>query len=273
MSYFSFPVDPVAFSIGPLVVRWYALAYLSGFLLGWRYALHFVKRIPRLGLGTENVDDFLSWAVVGVILGGRLGYVLLYNLDYYLQEPLEILKIWHGGMSFHGGIIGVITALYIYTRKHELNLLSMADVLSVSAPIGLFFGRLANFINAELYGRVTTLPWGIVFPGAGDAPRHPSQLYQAFLEGIILFLVLHFVSRSASYRPGVLSALFLILYGLMRGLIEFVRAPDPQIGLIGGLFTMGQILCIPMVIIGCALIYGVTINKEKNNTLTHNSGE
>jgi len=255
MNFLSLDIDPVAFSLGPLVVRWYALAYLAGFVLGWRYALMFIKRTQAERPNADDIDNFISWAVIGVILGGRLGYVLFYNLGYYLSEPLEALKIWHGGMSFHGGVLGVIAIIFLFAKRHKINVFILSDIVCAAAPIGLFFGRIANFINAELYGRVTSQPWGVVFPGAGELPRHPSQLYEALAEGILLFVVLYFVSKRKEYRTGAISALFLILYGLIRGLIEFVRAPDVQIGLIGDVMTMGQVLCIPMILAGATLLY------------------
>ena len=255
MDFLTLNIDPIAFSLGPIIVRWYALAYLFGFVLGWRYALMLIKSIPGERPNTDDIDNFLSWAVVGVILGGRLGYVLFYNLEYYLDEPLEALKVWHGGMSFHGGVLGVIATILLFAKRHKINILTLSDIVCAAAPIGLFFGRIANFINAELYGRVTTLPWGVVFPRAGEIPRHPSQLYEAFTEGLLLFIILYFISRVKTFKPGTISAVFLILYGVFRGLIEFVREPDVQIGLIGDIVTMGQILCIPMVLAGLALFY------------------
>lgn len=254
-------MNPVAFSLGPFVVRWYALAYLSGFLLGWRYALHLVKRaLKDKRPNARDIDDFLSWAVLAIILGGRVGYILFYNFEYYINTPLEMLKIWHGGMSFHGGVLGIIIALVLFSKRHKINMLRLSDIVCAVAPIGLFFGRIANFINAELYGRTTTLPWGVVFPGGGALPRHPSQLYEAALEGALLFLIMHTLSRNKERSPGVLTAFFLILYGIMRAGIEFVRAPDLQIGLIGGVITMGQFLCIPMIAVGLILLW---IQKSK----------
>ncbi len=255
MDFISLNIDPIAFTLGPLVLRWYALAYLAGFILGWRYALVLIKRSYYARPNAEDIDNFLSWAVIGVILGGRLGYVLFYNLDYYVSAPLEALKIWHGGMSFHGGVIGIVAILFLFAKRHKINVLVLSDIVCAAAPIGLFFGRTANFINAELYGRITSQPWGVIFPGAGELPRHPSQLYEAMTEGLLLFIVLYLVSRRQGYKAGAISALFLILYGSIRGLIEFVRAPDTQIGLIGDVITMGQVLCIPMVLAGVVLLF------------------
>lgn len=248
-------IDPVAFSLGPLVVRWYALAYLAGFLLGWKYCLILVNRDENTRPNATDIDDFLTWAVVGVILGGRLGSVLFYNFDYYVSNPGEIYKIWHGGMSFHGGMLGVLVAMFLFSKRREISIFRLSDVVCAAAPIGLFFGRIANFINAELYGRATDAPWGIIFPGGGDIPRHPSQLYEAFLEGLVLFIILYLLSKSSKVKPGMISGVFLMLYGLFRALVEFVREPDAHIGLIGDFISMGQILCLPMIVGGLVLIY------------------
>tara|TARA_R110001592_G_scaffold79054_3_gene236765 strand:- start:17645 stop:18463 length:819 start_codon:yes stop_codon:yes gene_type:complete len=257
MESFLLNIDPVAFSIGPLTVRWYALAYLCGFLLGWKYCLVLVNRSTNARPNAEDIDNFLTWAVVGVILGGRLGYILFYNFELYSANPLEILKIWHGGMSFHGGMMGVLVAMFLFSKKNKINVFSLADIVSAAAPIGLFFGRIANFINAELYGRQTDLPWGVVFPGGGDAPRHPSQLYEALLEGAVLFLILYGMSKCSKVqaRLGMVAGAFLLGYGVFRAIVEFVREPDAQIGLIGDAISMGQILCLPMIIGGAILIY------------------
>ena len=187
-------IDPVAIALGPLQIRWYALAYLAGFLLGWRYCLRLAGWDAEHRPNREDIDDFLTWVIVGVILGGRLGYVLFYNFEYYLSTPLDALKVWHGGMSFHGGALGVIAALFIYPALKKFPPLRLCDIVCAAVPIGLFFGRIANFINAELYGRVTNVPWGIVFPNGGAEPRHPSQLYEAALEGAVLFVILFLLS-------------------------------------------------------------------------------
>ncbi len=255
MDFLSLNIDPVAFWVGSFPVRWYALAYLAGFLLGWKYCL-FLVRPERKGEAfrpnTEDIDNFISWAVIGVILGGRLGYVLFYNLGYYLQNPIEILMVMNGGMSFHGGVLGILFALWGYSYKHKINIFKLSDIICMAAPIGLFFGRLANFINAELYGRVTSAPWGVIFPGQSE-PRHPSQLYEAALEGVFLFIILFVMSKNKNIRVGAISGVFLIGYGAFRMLIEFVREPDMHIGLIGGVMSMGQVLCLPMLLIGMIL--------------------
>jgi phosphatidylglycerol:prolipoprotein diacylglycerol transferase len=255
----TFPnIDPVAIALGPIQIRWYALAYLAGILLGWFYALKIVRQNEEKGLRPNRVDidDFIPFAVLGVILGGRLGYILFYQPSYYLSRPLEILQLWHGGMSFHGGALGVIVAIIAYTLIRKIPMLRFADVICAVVPIGLFFGRVANFINGELYGRVTDAPWGMVFPGGGDAPRHPSQLYEAALEGGLLFMVLFFLIRSEFVRThaGIISGAFLAGYGLCRMFIELFREPDWYLGFVAGPLTMGQILCLPMIVAGGGLI-------------------
>jgi phosphatidylglycerol:prolipoprotein diacylglycerol transferase len=205
---------------------------------------------------SEDADNILPWIVLGVILGGRIGYVLFYNLSYYLENPLQIPFIWQGGMSFHGGLLGVAVACIGYARYHKIHPLFVGDLIATVVPIGLFFGRLANFINGELFGRITTVPWGVVFPHGGGLPRHPSQLYEAMLEGIVLFAVLYVLAKKPAIRraPGFLFGVFLIGYGLSRFVVEFVREPDPQIGLMLEYFSMGQILCLPMIAAGALLI-------------------
>jgi len=247
--------DPVALSLGPLVIRWYALAYLAGFIAGWQWCMALArqdKRAPR----PELYDEFLTWAVVGVILGGRIAYVLFYNAAEYMAHPLEALKIWHGGMSFHGGMAGVIIAAILFTRRHKVSFFAFTDLLACVTPIGLGLGRLANFVNGELYGRVTDVPWGIVFPRGGDLPRHPSQLYEALAEGLVLLLVMFLLSRQPKIRAhaGVLSGAFLVFYGLMRFTIEFFREPDAQLGFLFAGATMGQLLCVPMIVAGVGII-------------------
>ncbi|MBV8549600.1 MAG: prolipoprotein diacylglyceryl transferase [Alphaproteobacteria bacterium] len=245
----------MAFHLGPLAIRWYALAYLAGFLLGWRYCLrlaHSFKHAPSADL----YDAFLTWAVIGTVLGGRIGYVLFYNGDYYWSHPTEMLQVWHGGMSFHGGMMGVIAAAILFTQRHKLSFFAFTDILACVTPIGLGLGRLANFVNGELFGRTTDVPWAMIFPRGGDLPRHPSQLYEAGLEGLVLFLVLYAFSRQERYREriGFLSGVFLLGYGLFRFGVEFCREPDPQLGFLFAGATMGQLLCVPMVLFGIYLI-------------------
>lgn len=252
------PIDPVALEVGPLVIRWYALAYLAGFLIGWRYALRMAswdRDVPR-GLTKTHIDDFIVWAVAGVILGGRIGYILFYQFGMYLENPLEVLKLWHGGMSFHGGAAGVIIAMIIFSWKRKVAVLRLTDIVCACVPIGLFFGRIANFVNGELYGRVTTMPWGVIFPHGGPEPRHASQLYEAVLEGLVLGLILFALMRCARTRnmPGLVSGVFLAGYGIARIIVEFFREPDAQIGYIAQYFTMGQVLCLPMIAGGLYLV-------------------
>ncbi len=249
-------IDPVLFEIGPLAIRWYALAYIVGLILGWRYCVWLASK-PPLALARVLFDDFLVWAIVGVLLGGRLGYVLFYKPLFYLGNPLQIPMIWEGGMSFHGGMIGVILALYFYTRRRNVPFFPMMDVVAVAGPIGLFFGRIANFINGELYGRATDVSWAMIFPNdPSQTPRHPSQLYEAALEGLVLFVVLHVAARSAGARLkyGWLSGMFLVGYSLSRIFVEFFRQPDAQLGYLAGAVTMGQLLSLPMLALGIWLM-------------------
>jgi phosphatidylglycerol:prolipoprotein diacylglycerol transferase len=253
----AFPnIDPVAVQIGPIAIRWYALAYLVGFVAGWRYCLHLARANPKPP-GPRDFDDFLTWAVIGVILGGRLGYVLFYNLEYYLQNPLQALAVWQGGMSFHGGMLGVVVAILVFSRARGFSPLALGDLVAAAAPIGIFFGRVANFVNGELFGRPADVPWAVVFPRGGPEPRHPSQLYEAALEGLLLFAVLFWLARRPEVRerPGTIAGAFFIGYGLARIVAEFFREPDPQLGFLLGVgATMGQILSVPMVLLGAALV-------------------
>ena len=251
----AFPnLDPVIVSFGPVAIRWYALAYVLGLVIGWRYIRYLAKgTVP--GRDKRAADDFLVWCTLGVIIGGRLGYVIFYQPGYFIENPGQIPVVWQGGMSFHGGMLGVIGAILLFARLRKLNLLSVADVAACAVPIGLFFGRVANFVNGELYGRASDVSWAMVFPGGGPAPRHPSQLYEAFLEGLVLFAVLTvlaFVLR-AGQRPGLLTGVFLIGYGLSRIVVELFREPDAFLGFIFGGITMGQILSLPMLAIGLYL--------------------
>ena len=245
--------DPVAFQILSIEIRWYSLAYIIGIILGWIYCKKkLITDQHILGL----FDDFITYLIIGVILGGRLGYALFYNLKYYLENPFEILMIWNGGMSFHGGLIGVIVASQLFSSKHRLSLFLLLDLVALAAPIGIFFGRIANFINSELIGRATDLPWSVQFVLIDNIKRHPSQLYEAFFEGIILFLLLgHFLKKNYLKNPGKISALFLIFYSLFRFFIEFFRSPDPQIGYLVLNLTQGQLISILFLVAGMVLFY------------------
>jgi len=257
-------IDPVLIEFGPFAIRWYALAYIAGLLIGWRYCVSLARRPPHV-LDPAALDDFLVWVTLGVVLGGRIGYVLFYNLPFYLQHPVEALKIWTGGMSFHGGAIGVVAAMFLFTRLRKIDFLRLGDMLVCAVPIGLFLGRLANFVNGELYGRPTDVWWAMVFPtDETRLPRHPSQLYEAALEGVVLFLVLFVLqrfTRARQYR-GLLSGAFLTGYAVARIVCEYFREPDRQLGyLLGGntpdqlnSLTMGQLLSVPVLIAGIWLI-------------------
>ncbi len=246
-------ISPEILKIGPLSIRWYGLMYLIGFICSY---LIVKRELVRRGLRVEKdfLENLYFYLILGLLIGARLGYVVFYNLSYYLQHPFEIIALWHGGMSFHGGLIGVIIAAWLYTKRKKFDFFTLTDMLVLTAPIGLGLGRIGNFINGELYGRVTDIPWGMIFPEGGPLPRHPSQLYEAFLEGAVLFVILWFLKDKFS-RSGIVSSLFLILYGIFRFFIEFFREPDPQIGYILGFLTMGQILCMLMIITGSILLY------------------
>lgn len=245
-------IDPVFFQIGPLQFRWYGLMYIVGFVCAYFILVNLSKR-KGYDMAKPEIEDLVTYSVIGLVVGARLGYCLFYNFSYYIHHPLKCLAVWEGGMSFHGGLIGLVIAGYIFSRVRQKSLLMLADMGALAATPGLFFGRMGNFINAELYGRVTDVPWGMVFPGAGDLPRHPSQLYEAFSEGILLFFILFFLSRKVNVR-GMLISSFLMLYGIMRFLVEFFREPDYQLGFVIGTLTMGQILCILMIGTGIILM-------------------
>lgn len=252
-------IDPVLIAIGPFAIRWYALAYIAGLLLGWLYARALVRR-PALWGGrpvpTEaDLDDMLVYCALGVIVGGRLFYVLFYNLDFFLANPAEIPALWRGGMSFHGGLVGCAIALMVLAKRRALPILSFADIAAAVVPLGLFFGRVANFINGELWGRVTDVSWAMVFPFAGPLPRHPSQLYEAVLEGLAILIILYFViQRGGLKRPGYVAGLFGVLYAIGRIISEFFREPDPQLGFLFGGATMGMLLSVPLFAAGVWLI-------------------
>ncbi len=251
--------NPVVVQLGPFGIRWYALAYIFGLVLGWRLMRRLVRLAPPVA-SVLQVDDFLTWATLGVVLGGRLGYVLFYQPGVYLTHPLQILQVWHGGMSFHGGAIGVAVAIVWFCRRNGIRVLEFADRLAVCAPIGLGLGRIANFINGELWGRPAPdwLPWAMMFPttGGGMVPRHPSEIYEALLEGVVLFAVMFALSRREGLRAraGLLTGVFLVGYGLARITAEFFREPDAFLGFLPFGATMGQVLCIPMLIAGGWLI-------------------
>ncbi|HET6157147.1 MAG TPA: prolipoprotein diacylglyceryl transferase [Dongiaceae bacterium] len=246
--------DPVALQIGPIAIRWYALAYIIGILLAWRYCIR-QAQLPPQRVTRVQLDDLMFWITIGIIVGGRLGQVLLWEPSLYLANPLEILMIWHGGMAFHGGLIGVIVAIWLYARKQKLSPFAFSDIIAASTPIGLFLGRIANFVNGELVGRPTDVPWAIIFPQVDMVPRHPSQLYQAALEGILLFIFLHWAGRKQWIRErlGMMTGLFLMGYAVARSIGEIFREPEVNLGAYS-FVTWGQILSVPMFLLGLYLV-------------------
>ena len=265
----TFPaIDPVALQVGPLAVHWYGLGYVVSILLGWWFAKRLVRDDRLWGengspIRAEQIDDFLIWAVAGIILGGRLGYVLFYNLPYFLANPLEIPAVWDGGMSFHGGTIGTILAMVLFARSRGFSAFSLLDVIAASSCFGLFIVRICNFINSELWGRTTDMPWGVIFPNGGPDPRHPSQLYESFLEGFVLFVVLCVLIYGARKLrwPGYVGGAWVFGYGVARIIVEFFRQPDAHLGyLAGGWLTMGMVLSLPMLAIGA---WGIWTSRQR----------
>lgn len=248
------PLDPVAFSVGPFPVRWYGLAYFFGLILTWRYCLRLCRFFPNIT--RKDVEDFLIWGMAGVVIGGRLGHVLFYDLERYIANPVEIFKTWEGGMAFHGGLIGVALAFGLYTWKRHISILSFSDLVVCGIPIGLGLGRIANFVNGELYGRVTDVSWAVLFPVGGYVPRHPSQLYEAFLEGFVLWVILAWCVRVKTLRerPGILTGLFLVGYGAARCFCELFREPEGLWWMGKVVLTYGQLLSLPLLLTGGVLI-------------------
>ena len=245
--------DPVAFEFFSISIRWYSLAYIFGIIFGWIYCKKILIKTATI---QKLFDDYISYLIIGIIIGGRLGYVFFYNFSYFLKNPIEVFMLWNGGMSFHGGLIGIIVFTYLFSKKNNQNIFIFLDLVSIVAPIGIFLGRISNFINGELYGRPSSILFGIIFPTADDQYRHPSQLYEAFLEGLLLFIILNisiFFFKTLS-RPGYISGLFLLFYGLFRFLVEFSREPDIQVGYVYDFLTMGMILSVPMVIAGIGIL-------------------
>jgi phosphatidylglycerol:prolipoprotein diacylglycerol transferase len=264
-------IDPIAFSVGPVDVHWYGIAYVVGIMLGWFYARRLIET-PRLWAGEApmsrvQLDDFLVWAAVGIILGGRIGYILFYDFPNVAAEPLRAIQIWNGGMSFHGGFAGTTLAMLLFARRHRIPVWSLFDIVAAVVPIGLFFGRIANFVNGELWGRLSDAPWAVVFPQAGPFARHPSQLYEAGLEGIVLLAVMALAiwRFGALKRPGLVTGLFVCGYALSRITVEFFREPDAQLGyLYGGWLTMGMLLSLPMLAVGVWAIVRARAAAPKN---------
>ena len=251
--------DPVLIQLGPFAIRWYALAYIVGILIGWLYARALIRNERLWGgpapMTTADYDDFIVWVTLGIILGGRIGYVLFYNSAYFAEHPLEALQLWKGGMSFHGGFTGCIAAVVLFAKSRGIPVLSLGDVTCAVGPIGLFLGRLANFINGELWGRPSDVPWAMVFPSGGPLPRHPSQLYEAALEGVVLFVLLGLLVRAGALkRPGLIIGCFAIGYSLARSFCELFREPDSQLGFLWNTVTMGTLLSVPLLVFGVVLI-------------------
>ena len=248
-------IDPIIFSFGAIHIRWYSIAYIAAFLLG-SYLIKHLNNSKISKIDNKLLDDFFIWAVLGVIFGGRIGYVIFYQFNYFLHNPTYIFYIWEGGMSFHGGLAGMIFSIFIFSKIKKTNFFALSDLISLVAPIGLFFGRIANFINIELIGKTTTFPIAIIYPTIDNLPRHPSQLYEALLEGLILFIILIsvYLIKRTKISHGHISSIFLIFYGIVRFLIEFLREPDEHLGLFFNFFSMGQLLCIPLILFGIMIL-------------------
>ena len=243
--------DPVAIEIFSLEIRWYSLAYIMGILIGWYLAKKFFINNNIY----NKFDDYITYVIIGLIFGGRFGYVLFYNFDYYINNPVDIFKLWQGGMSFHGGLLGVIITSIIFAKKNNDDVFEYLDIVALVSPIGIFFGRIANFINSELYGSITNVPWAVTFINIDNLPRHPSQLYEALLEGLVLFLILIYFKNKFSNKPGLISALFLIFYSIFRFFVEFYRVPDEQLGFILLNLSMGQVISLLFILSGVTLFY------------------
>jgi phosphatidylglycerol:prolipoprotein diacylglycerol transferase len=268
MIYLDYPsISPIIFSIGPFEIRWYSMAYIIGFLFAWQYIKFLSNKKELFGfetnLDSQSVDDLIFYSIIGLIVGARLAYVIFYNGTYYLNNPIHALYVWEGGLSFHGGLVGIIIAIFYIKLKYKIKFYIISDLICSSAPVGIFFGRIANFINGELYGRPSSSYFGMIFPNTDGKIRHPSQLYEAFFEGILIFLILNFLifGFKKLSNPGLISSIFLILYGTFRFLIEFTREPDAQLGFIFNFLTMGMILSVPMIIAGFVILF---ISKKNN---------
>jgi len=263
--------DPVLIDLGLFQIRWYSIAYIVGILLGWLYANRIIKltttnKYNFHQIKTSEFDELIFYLIIGIILGGRLGYILFYNFEYYSENFLEIFKIWQGGMSFHGGLLGTIISILIYCKRTKTNFFNFTDIISCVAPIGIFLGRIANFINGELYGKISSLPWSVIFPSAGNSPRHPSQIYEALLEGIVLYLIINYfaLKKDLIYKPGFISSLFLIIYSILRIFSEIFREPDAHLGLLFNYFSMGTLLSLLTIIFGLFIILFVRKNEQNN---------
>ena len=263
--------DPVLIDLGLFQIRWYSIAYILGIILGWIYAVKIIIKSQNNKYNFESIkksdfDDLIIYLVVGIILGGRLGYIIFYNLEYYTQNFSEIFKLWQGGMSFHGGLLGVIVAIFIYSKNKKVSFFKCSDIIACVAPIGLFLGRIANYINGELFGKISTLPWAVIFPNGGNIARHPSQIYEAILEGFVLFILINFLAlkKHLIIKTGYVSSFFLIFYSILRIFSENFREPDQHLGYFFNYFSMGTILSIFTLIFGFLIIFFIKKN-EKNN--------
>ena len=254
---FTHNLDPILINLGFISLRWYSLAYIFGILIGWWYGKKIIKKFKnKHGNFLDNdFDDLITYLIFGIVIGGRVGYVIFYNLNYYIENPLDIIKIWQGGMSFHGALIGIIIGTFFFSYRRDKNALFFLDIIACVSPIGIFFGRIANFINGELVGKISSMPWSVIFPNVDMMPRHPSQIYEAILEGIILFLIVNFFINKKEYIIGTCSYVFLISYGALRIVSEFFREPDLQLGYIFNIASMGSILSFVMFLSGIAMFY------------------
>ena len=262
---FTHNLDPILFDFGLIVIRWYSLAYIIGILIGWWLGKKIIiKRFESISykFDIQIFDDLITYIIISLLIGGRIGYVIFYNLGYYVSNPLDIIKIWEGGMSFHGALIGIILGTYLFSIKRKIPTFFLLDIIACVSPIGLFFGRIANFINGELVGKITSVSWGVIFPTIDAMPRHPSQLYEAFLEGIILFLFMYAIISKKNYKTGTCSYFFLIFYGIFRIFSEFFREPDSQVGYVINIFSMGTILSIFMIVAG--LVIFIFLRKKND---------
>ena len=259
-------LDPVFIDFGFIIIRWYSLAYIFGIVIGWWYGKKLINHILKdinLKFNIKEFDDLITYLIISIVIGGRLGYIIFYNLGYYLSNPFDVLKVWEGGMSFHGALLGIIIGTYLFSKKKKVPTFFLLDIIACVSPVGIFLGRLANFINGELVGKVTTVSWGVVFPAIDSLPRHPSQLYEALLEGAVLFLILNSLILRRRYKIGNCSCMFLIYYGIFRIISEFFRQPDLQIGLLFNLFSMGTLLSLLMIIAGIIIL---NVLRKKNET-------
>ena len=254
---FTHNLDPILINLGFISLRWYSLAYIFGILIGWWYGKKIIKKFKNKhgNFLADDFDDLITYLIFGIVIGGRLGYVIFYNLNYYIENPLDIIKIWQGGMSFHGALIGIIIGTFFFSYRRDKNALFFLDIIACVSPIGIFFGRIANFINGELVGKISSMPWSVIFPNVDMMPRHPSQIYEAILEGIILFLIVNFFINKKEYIIGTCSYVFLISYGALRIVSEFFREPDLQLGYIFNIASMGSILSFVMFLSGIAMFY------------------